>query len=88
MIGKLNMESVKYDILEITIMQSTATEATANATEQQSPKGKNKKSKKHKKSKKKRPVQIAPPEDLKGEHSKLLGKVYEEAEPTFKEIRH
>ena len=76
------------DIVEITIIQSTPTEATV---EQQKPKqqskGKKKKNKKHKKSKKKQPVQIAPLEDLKGEHSNLLGKVYEEAEPTFKEIR-
>ena len=75
------------DTLEITIIQSTPTEEALN---QPSPKGKNKKKnkkKKHKKSNKKRPVQIAPPEDIKGEHSKLLGKVYEEAEPQFKEIR-
>jgi len=78
-----------YDTLEITIMKSTPTETTSKEQpEQSSPKCKNnKKKKKHKRSKKKRPVQIAPPEDLKGEHSKLLGKVYEEAEPTFKEIR-
>ena len=90
-IGKktpLDLGMEEDDVLEITIMQSTSTETTKEQPKQSSPKGKsNKKHKKHKKSKKKRPVQIAPPEDFKGEHSKLLGKVYEEAEPTFKEIR-
>jgi len=80
------------DKLDIAIMQSTATEAIANdQPKQTSPKGKNKKkNKKHKKSKKKRtqPLVIQKTEvELKVEHSKLLGKVYEEAEPTFKEIR-
>ena len=81
------------DILEITIMQSTPTiTTTKEEPEQQSPKGKNKnKSKKHKKNKKKRPVQplvIQKTEvELKVEHSRLLGKIHEEAEPTFKEIR-
>ena len=48
------------------------------------------KKKKHKKSNKKRaqPLVIQLTEvELKVKHSKLLGKVYEEAEPTFKEIR-
>ena len=76
------------DVLEITIMQSTQTETTNEQPKQSSPKGKKKKkNKKHKKSNKKRPVQIAPPEDLKGEHSQLLGKIHEEAESQFKEIR-
>ena len=81
------------DILDITIMQSTPTKMSTNeqSKQQSSPKGKNKKKKKHKKRKKKRVVQ--PPviqkteAELRGEHSKLLGKVYEEAELTFKEIR-
>jgi len=79
------------DILEVTIIQSTPTEAIANdQPKQTSPKGKNKKKKKHKKSKKKRPQPLVIQKtevELKVEHSKLLGKVYEEAEPTFKEIR-
>ena len=81
------------DVLEITIVQSISTETSANEQpKQQSPKGKkNTKKKRHKKSKKKRVVQplvIQKTEvELKVEHSKLLGKVYEEAEPTFKEIR-
>ena len=76
------------DTIEVTIIQSSPTEAATieQSKQQSSPKGKKKK-KKHKKSKKKRPVQIAPPEDLKGEHSNLLSKIHEEAEPTFKEIR-
>jgi len=78
-------------VLEITIMQSTQTETTANEQpKQQSPKGK-KKNKKHKKSKKKRPVQIAPPEDEEEKARKQwmfsLYRVFAEAEPTFKEIR-
>jgi len=78
-------------VLEITIMQSTQTETTANEQpKQQSPKGK-KKNKKHKKSKKKRPVQIAPPEDEEEKDRKQwmfsLYRVFAEAEPTFKEIR-
>jgi len=91
-IGKktpLDLGIKEDDILEITIMQ-LQTETTKEQPKQSSPKGKNKKNnnkKKHKKSNKKRPVQIAPPEDLKGEHSKLLGKIHEEADPTFKEIR-
>jgi len=79
-----------YDTIEVTILQTTNETTSNEPLKQPSPKGKNKKrnnKKKHKKSNKKRPVQVAPPEDLKGEHSKLLGKVYEEAEPTFKEIR-
>jgi len=79
------------DILEITIIQSTPSEPITRESKQQSPKGKKNKKKKHKKSKKKRVVQplvIKKTEvELKVEHSKLLGKVYEEAEPTFKEIR-
>ena len=81
------------DVLEITIMQTTPAETTSKEKpDQPSPKGKkNTKKKRHKKSKKKRPVQpiaIQKTEvELKVEHSKLLGKVYEEAEPTFKEIR-
>jgi len=77
------------DTFEITIIQSTPTETS---TKEQQPKqhntkkGKNK-NKKHKKSKKKQPVQIAPPDDHKGEHSKLLSKIHEEAESQFKEIR-
>jgi len=94
-IGKktpLDLGIKEDDVLEITIMQSTATEAIANdQPKQPSPRGKNKKSKKHKKSKKKRPVQPLVIQktdaEFKVEHSKLLGKVYEEAEPTFKEIR-
>ena len=79
------------DILDITIMQSISTETTNDQPKQSSsPRGK-KKNKKHKKSKKKRVVQplvIQKTEaELRGEHSKLLGKVYEEAESTFKEIR-
>jgi len=79
------------DVLEITIMQSTQTETTANEQpKQSSPKGKKKK-KKHKKSKKKRPVQIAPPEDEEEKARKQwmfsLYRVFAEAEPTFKEIR-
>jgi len=88
-IGKKTPEDLSInedDILDIAIM-STATEATVEQPKQKSKGKKNTKKKKHKKSKKKRPVQIAPPEDLKGEHSKLLGKIHEEAEPTFKEIR-
>jgi len=78
--------------IEVTIMQSTTNETTSKEQpKQQSFKGKNKKkNKKHKKSKKKRaqPLVIQKTEvELKVEHSKLLGKVYEEAEPTFKEIR-
>ena len=77
------------DTIEVTIIQSTQSDTATNeqSKQQSSPKGKNSKKKKHKKSKKKRPVQIAPPEDLKGEHSKLLGKIHEEAESQFKEIR-
>jgi len=90
-IGKktpLDLGIKEDDVLEITIIKSTQTETTKEQPKQSSPKGKsNKKHKKHKKSKKKRPVQIAPPEDFKGEHSKLLGKIHEEAEPLFKEIR-
>jgi len=77
--------------IEVTIMQSTTNETTSKEQpKQQSFKGKNKKKKKHKKSKKKRaqPLVIKKTEvELKVEHSKLLGKVYEEAEPQFKEIR-
>ena len=78
------------DIIEVTIIQSTPAE---EQLKQPSPKGKNKKKnnkKNHKKSNKKRaqPLVIQKTEvELKVEHSKLLGKVYEEAEPTFKEIR-
>ena len=80
------------DVIEVTIIQSTPTEMSTNEqSKQQSPKGKNKKKKKkHKKSKKKRaqPLVIQKTEtELRGEHSKLLGKVYEEAESQFKEIR-
>ena len=81
------------DTLGITIIQSTQTEISTKEEPKQhnNKKGKNnKKNKKHKKSKKKRtqPLVIQKTEvELKGEHSKLLGKVYEEAEPTFKEIR-
>jgi len=80
------------DVLEITIMQTTPTETSTNEqSKQQSSTSKNKKKKKkHKKSKKKRaqPLVIQKTEvELRGEHSKLLGKVYEEAESTFKEIR-
>ena len=79
--------------IEVTIMQSTTSETTSNEQPKQlsSPKGKNKKkNKKHKKSKKKRIQHLVIQKtevELRGEHSKLLGKVYEEAEPTFKEIR-
>jgi len=83
----------EYDIIEVTILQTT-NETTSNEQSKQSPspKGKNnKKNKKHKKSKKKRvaqPLVIQKTEaELKVEHSKLLGKVYEEAESQFKEIR-
>ena len=84
---------IKQDgALKITVIQTTQTE---EPPKQPSPKGKNKKKnnnkKKHKKSNKKKIVQplvIQKTEvELKVEHSKLLGKVYEEAEPTFKEIR-
>jgi len=92
-IGKKTPEQLSIadnDIIEVTIIQSTPTEASAKEQpKQSSPKGK-KKNKKHKKSKKKRaqPLVIQKTEvELKVEHSKLLGKVYEEAEPTFKEIR-
>jgi len=92
-IGKKTLEELgiqDYDTIEVTILQTTNETTSNEPLKQPSPKGKNKKrnnKKKHKKSNKRRPVQVAPPEDLKGEHSKLLGKVYEEAEPTFKEIR-
>ena len=91
-IGKktpLDLGIKEDDILEITIISTPSETSTKEEPKQHNTKkGKNnKKNKKHKKSKKRRPVQIAPPEDLKGEHSKLLGKVYEEAEPIFKEIR-
>jgi len=80
------------DVIEVTIIQSTPTEMSTNEqSKQKTPKGKNKKkNKKHKKSKKKRaqPLLIEKTEaELRGEHSKLLGKVYEEAESQFKEIR-
>ena len=79
------------DTLEITIIQSTPSETTNEQQKQTSPKGKKNTKKKHKKSKKKRVVQplaIQKTEaELRGEHSKVLGKIYEEAEPTFKEIR-
>jgi len=78
------------DILEITIISTPSELTTSIQPKQSSPKGKNNKKKKHKKSKKKRaqPLVIQKTEvELRGEHSKLLGKVYEEAEPTFKEIR-
>jgi len=78
------------DTIEVTILQSTPSDTATNeqSKQQSSPKSKNKKkNKKHKKNNKKRTVQIAPPEDLKGEHSKLLGKIHEEAESQFKEIR-
>jgi len=80
------------DILDITII-STPTEPISEQSKQSSLKGKNKKKnnkKKHKKSNKKRaqPLVIQKTEaELRGEHSKLLGKVYEEAESQFKEIR-
>ena len=80
------------DTIEVTILQTT-NETTSNEQPKQSPspKGKkNKRNKKHKKSKKKRaqPLVIEKTEaELKVEHSKLLGKVYEEAESQFKEIR-
>jgi len=80
------------DTIEVTILQTT-NETTSNEQPKQSPspKGKNKKkNKKHKKSKKKRPQPLVvqkTEEELRGEHSKLLGKVYEEAEPAFKEMR-
>jgi len=93
-IGKktpLDLGMKEEDELEITIMQSTATEAIANdQPKPPSSKGKKNNKKKHKKSKKKRtqPLVIQKTEaELRGEHSKLLGKVYEEAEPAFKEIR-
>jgi len=94
-IGKktpLDLGIKEDDVLEITIVQSISTETSTKEQPKHSPspKGKNKKSKKHKKSKKKRsqPLVIQKTEvELKVEHSKLLGKVYEEAEPTFKEIR-
>jgi len=78
--------------IEVTIIQSTPTETTTKeqSKQQQSPTSKKKKNKKHKKSKKKRaqPLVIEKTEgELRGEHSKLLGKVYEEAESQFKEIR-
>ena len=79
------------DTLEITIVQSTPTSTAATEPKQSpSPTSKKKKNKKHKKSKKKRPQPLVIQKtvaELKVEHSKLLGKVYEEAEPTFKEIR-
>ena len=93
-IGKKTPEELginEGDILVITIMQSTPTKTTTKKEpKQQSSKGKNNKKKKHKKSKKKRaqPLVIQKTEvDLRGEHSKFLGKVYEEAESQFKEIR-
>jgi len=95
-IGKktpLDLGMKEDDVLEITIIQSTLTPSepiTNEQSKQQSPTSKKKKNKKHKKSKKKRaqPIVIQKTEvELRGEHSKLLGKVYEEAEPTFKEIR-
>jgi len=95
-IGKktpLDLGIKEDDVLEITIIQSTLTPSepiTNEQSKQQSPTSKKKKNKKHKKSKKKRaqPLVIQKTEvELKVEHSKLLGKVYEEAEPTFKEIR-
>jgi len=77
------------DILDITIISTPSETTNEQPKQQSSPKGKKKK--KHKKSKKKRPVQpllIQKTEvELKVEHSKLLGKVYEEAEPQLKEIR-
>jgi len=80
------------DTLDIGLAQSPPTETTTNeqSKQQSSPKGKNSKKKKHKKSKKKRaqPLVILKTEvELKVEHSKLLGKVYEEAEPQFRDIR-
>jgi len=96
-IGKktpLDLGIKEDDVLEITIIQSTLTPSepiTNEQSKQQSKGKKNTKKKKHKKSKKKRVVQPLviqkTEEELKIEHSKLLGKVYEEAEPTFKEIR-
>jgi len=79
------------DTLEITIVQSTPTSTAATEPKQSpSPTSKKKKNKKHKKSKKKRTQSLVIQKtevELKVEHSKLLGKMYEEAEPTFKEIR-
>jgi len=78
------------DILDITIISTPSEPTTSLQPKQSSPKGKKKTKKKHKKSKKKRaqPLVIQKTEaELRGEHSKLLGKVYEEAESQFKEIR-
>ena len=91
-IGKKTPEELGIeggDTFEITIIQTTPTETSTKEELKQhnTKKGKNNKNKKHKKSKKKQPVQIAPPEDHKGEHSKLLSKIHEEAESQFKEIR-
>jgi len=78
--------------IEVTITQSTTIETTTKEQQpkQQSKGKKKKKNKKHKKSKKKRPQPLVIQKteaELRGEHSKLLGKVYEEAESQFKEIR-
>jgi len=94
-IGKktpLDLGIKEDDMLEIAIILSTSNEKPTKEQPKQhnTKKGKNKKKKKHKKSNKKRaqPLVIQKTEvELKVEHSKLLGKVYEEAEPTFKEIR-
>jgi len=91
-IGKKTPEELSIeggDTFQITIIQSTTIETSTKEELKQrnTKKGKNNKNKKHKKSKKKQPVQIAPPEDHKGEHSKLLSKIHEEAESQFKEIR-
>ena len=92
-IGKKTPEELNIedgDELEITIMQTKQTESTSEQPKQQT-KGKNKNKKKHKQNKKKRVVQplvIQKTEtELRGEHSKLLGKIHEEAESQFKEIR-
>jgi len=86
-IGKktpLDLGMKEDDILDITIVQSISTEPATNEQPKQSssPRGKNNKKKKHKKSKKKRPQPLVIEKtevELKVEHSKLLGKVYDEA---------
>jgi len=92
-IGKktpIDLDIEEYDIIEVAILQTT-NETTSNEQPKQQSKGKNnKKKKKHKRSKKKRAqcLVIQKTEaELKVEHSKLLGKIHEEAESQFKEIR-